>query len=275
MTGKIKISAAVAVAIGALAAIGLASLPTAYAEEGNVLVMGPTGFSTPDSNYLAAAEQLYLEPLGFTGHEIALTTPETYAFGPSVDLGVLNLVGAVTLQYDLGQIGPNDPLVVFGFSQSAVLASMAMPYLYAEGIPSDDLRFVLVGDTASAQGGFLSTFLDSLPPQDQLLGAAVMNLLWMGNLAGATTPDNLYPVDVFTIQNDGWADWPSNILASPTADLVAMIGMAINHLEYLGLAPAEIGSATYLADGLAQYFTIAQPQDWLDTLLAAAANMFG
>lgn len=275
MTARFKIGVGAAVAVGALAGIGSVDVPMAYADDGQIWVMGPTGFSTPGDGYLAAVEQLYLEPLGFTGQEIAFTTPESTDFDSSVAVGVISLVSSVALRYDLGQLGPADPLTVFGFSQSAVVASLAMPYLHALGIPSDDLQFVLVGDTASAHGGFLNTFVDSLPPELQPLATIEMYLQGMWNLIGATTPNDLYPVDVFTIQNDGWADWPTNVLADPSRTLDAINGMVINHLEYLGLTPEEIASASRVADGLAEYFTIAQPYDWLETLLTAASNIYG
>lgn len=238
------------------------------------LVMGPTQFPTPDSSFLHAVDRLYLEPLGFTGRTISLTTPETYDYGPSVTHGVTDLVHAVTSRFDAGDFGPTDPLVVFGYSQSAVVASLAMQQLSDEGIPDDDLRFVLIGDTASAQGGFLSTFIDSLPAQDQDGAVQLMDSLGLSHLIGVTTPNDLYPADIYTIHGDAWADWPSNISTSPPADWDAVYGLLL-HEDYLGLTPEEIASATSFSDGLTDYFTIAQPQDALETLLTAVLNALG
>jgi len=40
---------------------------------------------------------------------------------------------------------------------------MAEQQLADDHIPSADLHFVLVGDSASADGGFLNSYVDSLP----------------------------------------------------------------------------------------------------------------
>lgn len=87
-------------------------------------------------------------------------------------------------------------------------------------------------------------------------------------------PADLYPADIYTIQGDAWADWPSNISTSLRADWDAVYGLLL-HEDYLGLTPQEIASATSSIDGLTDYFTIAQPQDALETLLTAVLNALG
>jgi hypothetical protein len=242
----------------------------------DALVMGPTGFSDPADypGFLSTVDQLYLDPLGFAGQSTALTTPETYDYGTSVPEGEQDLISAVTQQYDAGDFSAADPLTVFGYSQSAVVASLAEQQLADDGIPSDALRFVLIGDTSSAEGGFLNTFIGSLPTEDQPGVIELADLLGYGSLLGATTPDNLYPTDVYTITNDGWSDWPSNIETSLRADHLAFNGLFEEHLEYLGLTPEMISSATHTVDGLTTYFTIADPTDKLETLLTAFCNIF-
>jgi PE-PPE domain len=240
----------------------------------DALVLGPTGISDPADypGFLSTVDQLYLDPLGFTGQSTALTTPETDDFGISVAQGEQDLISAVTQQYDAGDFSAADPLTIFGYSQSAVVASLAEQQLANDGIPSDALRFVLIGDTSSAEGGFLNTFIGSLPTADQPGAIEVADLLGYGSLLGATTPDNLYPTDVYTITNDGWADWPSNLDTSMTADYLAVQGMFVEHLEYLGLTPEMISSATQTIDGMTTYFTVADPANALETLLTALAN---
>jgi hypothetical protein len=238
------------------------------------LVMGPTDFPTPGSSFLETVDRLYLEPLGFTGQTISLTTPENYDYGPSVAHGVTDLVHAVTSRFDAGDFGPTDPLVVFGYSQSAVVASLAMQQLHDEGIPEADLRFVLIGDTASAHGGLLNTLVDSLPAQWQDSATYYLDLLGLSDLIGTTTPNDLYPADIYTIQSDGWADWPSNISTSLQADSEAIYGLLL-HETYLGLTSQEIASATSSIDGLTEYFTIAQPPDALEALFTAVLNALG
>src|ERR1700730_11226299 len=115
----------------------------------DALVMGPTGFPDPADypGFLSTVDQLYLDPLGFEGQSTALMTPETFDFGPSVAEGEQDLISAVTQQYDAGDFSAADPLTIFGYSQRAVVASLAEPQLADDGIPSDALRFVLIGDT--------------------------------------------------------------------------------------------------------------------------------
>jgi hypothetical protein len=64
---------------------------------------------------------------------------------------------------------------------------------------------------------------------------------------GSTTPDNLYPTDVYTLSGDGWANYD---------DGQNLLGMFTDHLEYLGLTPAEIASATESTHGLTDYYSI-------------------
>ena len=91
--------------------------------------------------------------------------------------GEQDLISAVTQQYDAGDFSAADPLTIFGSSQSAVVASLAEQQLADDGIPSDALRFVLIGDTSSAEGGFLNAFIGSLPTEDQSGAIEIADLL--------------------------------------------------------------------------------------------------
>lgn len=225
------------------------------------LVLGPTFTPTPDSSYLSAVDSLYLQPLGFDGTTVALTTPETINFGPSVTEGETDLVNAVLAAYQAGDIGPNDPLTIFAYSQSAIVASLAEQTLYADGVPTDDLDFVLIGDPSSAEGGYLSTWGDTPAGEQSLTDFGASNLI------DATTPDNYYPTDVYTLQGDGFANWGN------LTELEAYAGMFSTHLEYLGLPEAEIQAATETVDGFTNYFTIADPTSPLQALLDAVMTL--
>ncbi|HEU0190974.1 MAG TPA: PE-PPE domain-containing protein [Mycobacterium sp.] len=153
----------------------------------NALIMGPTGIATPDAAYINAAENLYLDPNGYGGtaaSTLPLTTPETYDFLPSVNQGVKDLVSAVVADYNAGDMDCSasgvcgDPLTIFGYSQSSAVAALAEQQLAADKIPSDALRFVLLG----------------------------------ANPAG--TPDDLYPTEVYNIDGDIWAD-PTSVPSTP------------------------------------------------------------
>jgi hypothetical protein len=216
------------------------------------LVLGPTGIPTPDSGYLAAADNLYLNPLGFDGTTIALTTPETHDFGPSATQGETDLINTVTSMYNAGDFSATDPLTIMGYSQSSTIESMAEQTLANDGIPSDALRFVMLGDPSSAEGGILNTLGDTT------IGKDILDLLGWGNLINDTTPNDLYPTDVYTLNGDHFADYPA--MAS---------NALLIHLDYLGLTEAQIQSATSTVDGLTDYFTIPDPSNLLDALLNA------
>lgn len=64
----------------------------------------------------------------------------------------------------------SDPLTVFTYSQSSAIAALAEQQLEADKIPSDALRFVMLG----------------------------------ANPTGV--PDNLYPTEVYNIDGDFWAE---------------------------------------------------------------------
>jgi hypothetical protein len=144
----------------------------------NALILGPTGIPTPDAAYISDVEKLYLDPSGYDGTTattLALTTPETYDFTTSVPQGETDLVNAVVADYHAGDMACNvsgvcsDPLTIFTYSQSASVADLAEKTLASDGIPTDALRFVDLGDDP--------------------LGV----------------PDNLYPTDVYNISGDTWA----------------------------------------------------------------------
>lgn len=197
-----------------------------------------------------AATNLYLDPNGFNGMATSVDIPEIISgdnLQQAVNVGAQDLANAIEAQYNAGAIDPDDPLYIFGYSQSAVDASMAEQQLADYGIPTDDLHFVLVGDSASADGGFLNTFVESLPTWLQPFATETLESR-LGDVLGATTPDDLYPTDVYTLSGDGWANWD---------DGANILGMLSTHLEYLGLTPAEVGSATLTAvDDMTNYFTI-------------------
>ena len=127
---------------------------------------------------------------------------------------------------------------------------MAVQMLANDGIPSDALRFVMLGDPSSAEGGILNTLGDTT------IGKDTLDLLGWGNLINDTTPNDLYPTVVYTLNGDHFADYPA--MAS---------NALLIHLDYLGLTEAQIQSATSTVDGLTDYFTIPDPSNLLDVLL--------
>jgi hypothetical protein len=144
----------------------------------NALILGSTGVPTPNAAYISVAENLYLDPNGYDGtaaSTLALTTPESFDFGSSVTQGENDLINAVVADYDAGNMDCtagvcSDPLTIFTYSQSSAVADLAEKQLADDKIPTDALRFVMLGD----------------------------------NTLG--TPDNLYPTEVYNFDGDIWAN---------------------------------------------------------------------
>ena len=211
-----------------------------------------------NQEFADAAAQLYLQPSGFHltpdfSNVSTLDMPEVVSGGTlddAVNQGEAQLVQAIETAYDGGQgdISADNPLYVFGYSQSDVVMGMAEQQLHADGIPQGDLDFVMVGDSASAEGGFLNAYIESLPTWLQPYVTQVFDQFGAGEVLGQVTPDNLYPTQVYSLSGDGWS-----IYDNGANDL----GMYSDHLEYLGLTPQEIASAgPPLIDHLTEYFTI-------------------
>ena len=226
--------------------------------DGTALVIGGSGIPIPADRYVDAADTLYLAPRGFTGTPQALDTPE--GFYPTTGVNSLTadaseaqgskiLDGAILGQIATGQVDSENPVVVFGYSQSSAFSTMTMQQLTDQGVPSDDVHFVLVGDTAAPDGGLLERF--ALPGGD-------FSVPSFGVTFGDPTPADLYPTDIYTLEYDGFADFPQYPI-NPIADLNAFAGMIYEHLTYLTLDSDQIQHAIPLdtvGDTLTNYYMI-------------------
>jgi hypothetical protein len=228
-----------------LVAAAMIGMGTAHADDTNdALVLIPA----ENQEYADVANALYLEPNGFHGTATVYLTPDTGNEVQNVEPGVHALEQTIEAEYAAGDLSPADPLYVFGYSAGAVEEGLAEHQLAADGIPTADLNFVMVGDSASAEGGFLNTVISSLPESLQQPTTELFALVGLTPpVLGATTPDNLYPTEVYSLTGDGWPNWD---------DGANIYGMFTEHLEYLGLTPAEIASATQTTDGMTTYFSI-------------------
>lgn len=233
-------------------------------------IMSGTGQETPDAFDVSQAESLYLDPgpaqapflplpgqLTFPTYAFQpLTTPEQFCpivchpdeppqtFSDSLAQGASILDGKIVPQLEAG-----DNVAVFGYSQSASIATLEMNNLLNNppaGLdPSDlsHLHVVLVGDINNGIGGILDRFqfpdginAFSLTPAPQHL--PFLNV----PLSMAPTPTSPFPTDIYTAEYDGWANFPqdpTNILA----DINAILGIQNIHIEYLDLTPPQVGDA--------------------------------
>lgn len=232
------------------------------------IIVGPTGVGDPNATYIADAEALYLDPNGFSptgiAEDLAFYSASDH-FGPSVAAGQNDLTTTAVLDYYLGAFNAAHPLTLFCYSQGAVVCNNDEPTLIKDGIPSDAIKIVEIGDTSSSQTGWdgapgpIDGFLDNTAAPGTLTALGLDALGW-GNLVGDTTPTNDYDTYVYTIYGDEWAD-----VSAPLCVLC--------HDAYLGLTPAEISSAIPVIDGLTTYFDIpALSTTALDNALLAAVG---
>jgi hypothetical protein len=214
-----------------------------------------------NQEFVNDAVNLYLDPSGFDGGTVStLNMPEVVAGGTlddAVNQGVQQLVTTVETDYNNGDMA-GGPMYIFGYSQSSDVMGMAEQQLADDGIPKDALNFVMVGDSASTEGGFLNSYVESLRAWEQPYIVEAFNQFGAGEVLGLKTRDNLYPTEVYSLSGDGWSIYDHGM-----NDL----GMYSDHLEYLGLTSQEIATAgPPVVDGLTEYFTI--PDSMVNSLEA-------
>lgn len=198
------------------------------------LIMGGTGMPDPTQAFLDEVNDFYVQP-NFPGYDpVGLQTPEEAfpIYGllsgyTSVAEGVADLNYAITHTY------AGDNLVIFGVSQSALIASLEEQQLAAKP-PADlgHLTFALLAGPDNPMGGLFERF------------AGLDNPLVNYDLY-PPSPTDLFPTDIYTGEYDGVSDFPddlSNLLAVANA----IAGMQYVHLGYDDLTMEQVQSAVLL-----------------------------
>ncbi|MGO9154860.1 PE family protein [Mycobacterium sp.] len=217
------------------------------------LFLGPTGNPTPGSTYVNNANNLYVRSTNalqalFTPEEgYPLTGVKSLTFDRSINEGVNILNSAIMQQLQ----NPSNTLTVFGYSQSSIIASLEMQKLAAmgSGAPTaNQLNFVLVGNEMNPNGGLLARFPG--------LSIASLGLTFYGG----TPADTIYPTNIYTLEYDGFADFPQYPL-NLLADLDAVTGIVSVHTTYLQLTPTQVDNAIPLPtspgySGVTHYYMI-------------------
>ena len=228
--------------------------------DGTALIMGGSGLETPGQTYANAIDAEYLAPRDFTGTTQVLTTPEalypflgpfTETFDQSEAQGQQILDTAILNQIATGGVNAANPVVVSGWSQSAVISSLLQPELASQGVPSDDVHFVLMGDVSAPNGGLLERF--------DLPAGTEPSIPSLGLTFSGPEASDLYPTDVYTHEYDGFADFPQYPI-DPLSDLNAVLGIVFEHATYPGLTAEQVADAIQLptsaADTLTNYYEI-------------------
>lgn len=209
------------------------------------LIMGGTNNPLPDADYVAAIFNSYIRsnPLFSSAIPQGLFTPEQFwpvtpqlgnmTFGQSVAQGVAILNNAL-LNPTTGVLAQGNSALVFGYSQSATIATNEIAALMAAGSPyQGQLSFMLVGNPNNPVGGILSRFPGFYIP---FLDVA---------FNGATPPNSPYPTTIFTAQYDGIADLPQYPL-NVISDLNAFMGYFFVHNTYPLMTAGQIANAVPL-----------------------------
>ena len=228
------------------------------------LVLGGTSVPTPDARYIDIARVLFIEPTQPPGQQVnyvAVTTPEeggpitgvlrvlllvvnpdlarldgpvwpkeplwklSGIFDLSIDQSVA--AGVPLLEQEIAR-HPGDHLIIFGYSQGALVALVEKEKLAAqfpEGTDAPDISFVLIGDPRTPNGGLYSRFPGVPIPI-------------FGTSTGPEPTDTQFHTDVYTRQYDGFADfplYPVNLVSTANA----VLGLGYSHGFYFSPAPDD------------------------------------
>jgi len=221
------------------------------------LIMGTSGVPTPDDFYVENVKNRFIAPthpgqidyvkvttpegfwpLAGVGRLVSLLglgiggSPEIFGpGGPAWDVPWWNLTGLFDLTLDQSiQAGvgdledamaahPNESLVIFGYSQSAVIANRVKRKLaeqYPAGTEAPDIDFVLGGDPNLPNGGLFARFP----------GLYIPILDW--SFDGPAPTDTQFDTVEITRQYDFLADFPLYPL-NVISDLNALLGFFYVH----------------------------------------------
>jgi hypothetical protein len=206
------------------------------------LVMGGTGTPLPSQRYVTNVFEDYVahnmvgvslsdtQPLLTPESFYPVTGVKTLPLNQSVNQGMTTLNDAI-----LQEISAGNNVTVVGYSQSAVISSLEMQVLPATPNPPSpgQLSFVLLGDPMNPNGGMMSRF-----PGLTIRSLGV-------EFYGATPTNTTYPTHVYTIEYDGFADFPRYPI-DVLADLNAVAGIPYAHGQYANLPGTLVATAVTL-----------------------------
>lgn len=203
------------------------------------LIMGGSGLPIPPPSFVNAALNYINQHFSvLPSNAVALFTPEglypltgvkSLPLDVSVSEGVQILDSAIKQQL---AANPSGSVSVLGGSQSAIISSLEMdnlanPLLNPNPPSANQLGFTLVGDQMNPDGGILARFPGF--PSGQPLRLPSLGMTFYG----ATPSNTIYPTNIYTLEYDGYADFPQypiNFLA----DLNAFAGIYYVHSAYPG-----------------------------------------
>jgi hypothetical protein len=203
------------------------------------LIMGGSGQPIPPPPVVnSSLNYVNLHFSVLPSNALALFTPEglypltgvkSLPFDVSVSQGVQILDSAIKQQV---AANPSGSVAVFGISQSADIASLEMdnlanPMLNPHPPSANQLGFTLVGEEMNPNGGILARFPGF--PAGQPLQLSSLGFTFYG----ATPSNTIYPTNIYTLEYDGYADFPQYPI-NLISDLNAFAGIYYVHGTYPG-----------------------------------------
>jgi hypothetical protein len=264
--GALAVALGVGFAVAAAPGVSFAESSHSSSSDSTALIMGFATVPTWDDAGVGLVMDQFIAPThpGQTIEPVAVTTPEELwpitgfarvvgsALGPSSVWGpggpgwpdepwwklsgLFDLTWDQSVQAGLADLETamaahgNDHLVIYGYSQSAVIANLEKRKLaeqYPTGTAAPDIDFVLGGDPNLPNGGLFSRFPG--------LHIPIVDL----SFNGAEPTDTQFDTVSITRQYDGLADFPLYPL-NLIADANAVLGMMYVHFYPLDVSlPAD------------------------------------
>ncbi len=238
------------------------------------LIMGGSGLPIPPPSYVTAVLNYVNRNFNvLPSNANALFTPEGYyplilkslPLDVSIGQGLQILDSSIKQQLATPGVGS---VAVLGYSQSADISSLEMlnlanPVLNPNPPTANQLGFTLLGDQMNPNGGFFARFPGF--PAGQPLSFPSLGL----TLYGATPSNTIYPTNIYTLEYDGWADFPQYPI-NVISDLNAFAGIAFVHGTYPSLNPSALppgyaiqqlptSPGYYTNGGVTNYYMITTP----------------
>jgi hypothetical protein len=222
-----------AAGVAALAAPGGAAAP----DPPITFVIDGSGTPIPPPDFVTKVVSKYVAPNFPVGLVQALAMPA----GEYPDSGIKDLQQDVAIARGVTilnnaiqqQLAAGNTVNVVGYSQGANIASLEMQQLDPSGTPSSlPINFVLLGNSMNPNGGWDARFPG-------------LKLATLGFSTLGPAPTNDFPTKVYTLEYDGWADFPQYPI-DIFSDLNALVGMATVHTGYASLTSTQINSAIAL-----------------------------
>lgn len=199
------------------------------------VLLGPSGVPIESTKYVNTVMNLYVRqgstpPFADPQPDVIFTPEGLYPITGVKSLPLNTSVdqGLTILSRTLAGIPDNTYTTVFGYSQSAIIGSLLESGFIPPNSPyppptipaglQDFINFVFVGNELNPNGGLLSRFTGLQLPS--------LGLTFYG-----PTPENAYPTTNYTLEYDGFADFPRYPL-NFLADLNASLGIAFVHTQY-------------------------------------------